>query len=109
MVKWQQKLIEVNKTNLSMNNIIKLVEKEGNLFFEKSNMKFWNSRVCSDVYSRDNIIYYFITSEKREDQNRLYTIRSFNIKSKRIETIGSFQQYLTANHAKKAILVFINN
>lgn len=85
-------------------------EFSGNKFFDRSNMRFFNSRILEKVYSAGGKDLYFITSEQYsnwstgETYPRLYTIRKYIYKDNSIKTIGEFQQYETSTKAKKAVL-----
>lgn len=67
-------------------------------FFDRSSMRFFNSRILPKVYRG----VYFITSEKhRETDPRLFTVRMSLNGS--IETIGKFQVFDTAREASAFI------
>lgn len=59
-------------------------------FFEAGAMRFFNSRVLSDVYQGPGGVY-FVTSEKFNARTpRYYTVRQFNPTSGDVSTIGLF-------------------
>jgi hypothetical protein len=73
-------------------------------FFDSSAMRFFNSRLLSDVYpSKDRI--FFVTSEKFDYKSpRLYTVRCLVMRTGFVETFGEFQGYNTSTQAKNAAL-----
>lgn len=67
----------------------------GHHFFERDTMRFWRSRVCSEVIGGR----FFITSEQfGDDSPRLYTVRECEDDGS-IRTVGEFQQYRTREAA----------
>lgn len=59
-------------------------------FFDKDTMKFWGSRIESELYPNR----CFITSEDDfSGEERLFTVRQFSEDYKRIDTVGEFQEY----------------
>jgi len=84
-------------------------------FFDKSSMKFFNSRIAQYGYRKitsteNEIIYhnlvFFVTSEKNDYKSpRLYTIRCLSLTTGKITTVGEFQGYKTSatanRHAQK--------
>ena len=71
-------------------------------FFDRESMRFFNSRILSDVYRGR----WFVTSERNDmpysqPATRLYTVRYVR-EDGTLETVGEFQQYETAYQAKKA-------
>lgn len=70
-------------------------------FFSASSMRFFRSRVGSNVYAaRDG--WVFVTSEQFDDRSpRLYTVRLMR-EDGRIDEVGSFQQYKTNDAANRA-------
>lgn len=72
-------------------------------WFEPDTMKFFNCRLSSDLfYSPGNNTIYFISSEKNSGHARAYSVRSYNVLTFEIDTIGEFQGYATLNGAKSA-------
>ena len=90
------------QTNIySIQDIIKANENAGKYFFSKHNMRFFNSRILSDLYpSADK--FYFVTSEQGPSNVRKYSVRSFDPDTCNIETVGDFGAYDSAYQAKKA-------
>lgn len=63
-----------------INNIDQLIttsERLGGHFFDDDTMKFFNSRVLSDLYRVDDSRGYFVTSERYEDEPRTYSVRRY--------------------------------
>lgn len=73
-------------------------------WFDQSSMKFFNSRISSELfYSPNKEMIYFVSSEQfNRDHARLYSVRSYNVKNGNIDTVGEFQQYNTMAQAKRA-------
>lgn len=65
-------------------------------FFDEDTMRYFKSRVLDDIFGGN----VFITSEKKSDDPRHYTIRQMQ-KDASIETIGEYDQFNTAAVAKK--------
>lgn len=76
---------------------IKQANKEvGQHFFDKSTMRFFDSRVCRKVIGN-----YFVTSERFDSTSpRRYTLRSVDDRNC-IGTIGEFQGFATSCAAYK--------
>lgn len=74
---------------------IKQANKEaGQHFFDRSTMRFFNSRVCRKVIGN-----YFVTSEQFDHKSpRLYTLRRVDDRG-HIDTIGEFQSFATSRAA----------
>ena len=68
-------------------------------FFSHSSMLFFNSKLEAPIYKR-NGGYVFITSERYEDEDRKYTVRSFPSIDNSINTVGQFQQWSTLTSAQ---------
>ena len=47
-------------------------------FFNDDTMAFFNSRIETVALSKDNKVFYFVTSEKFKNDRRQYTLRSFD-------------------------------
>ena len=78
--------------------VIAFHESTGRHFFSPSNMRFFSSRVHSEVYNG----CYFVTSEKFDWKSpRLYTVRKIESNGD-ITTIGEFQQYDSRSKAHTA-------
>ena len=71
-------------------------KQQGQYWFSKGAMKFFNSKIESEPTEKG----YFVTSEYMEDPNtKRYTIRFFDQKTNKVETIGDFRQYETLTEA----------
>ena len=68
-------------------------------FFNKDTIKFFKSRVLSEVYEGPGGIY-FITSEKGSDNIRGYTVRHYDPITNDIRSVTQFNQ-LTKYYAIK--------
>lgn len=79
-------------------NITELKSESNGHFFDRSSMRFFNSRILSTVYRG----VYFITSEQhRPEDARLFTVRMSLNGS--IETVGQFQQFKSTASARAFI------
>ena len=77
-------------STLTLTDIKENHAKAGKKFFSKNNMRFFDSRIESKLYS-DNT---FITSEQQSYQHpKLYTIRIALNNGIDIENVGEFQQF----------------
>lgn len=73
-------------------------------FFDKGAMRFFNSRILSDVFPSTKCVY-FVTSEQYDYKSpRLFTVRSFDLTTRSIETVGEFQEYATRAQAISAAI-----
>jgi hypothetical protein len=71
----------------------------GGHFFDRDTMRFFGSRIESDLYKNR----CFITSEKNFDgTKRFYTVRRFNKDFTSIDTIGEFNK-ITSKHTAQQI------
>lgn len=78
---------------------VKSVNKSvGGHFFGAGTMRYFNSRVETELYRGR----YFITSEKHDNDPRLYTIRQA-LPTGEVETVGDFQQYHSIEAARAAM------
>ena len=85
-------------------NIELVARRNGSLFFDKSAMRFFKSRILGDVHITEKASY-FITSECFGNGfPRCYTIRALNRETAMIETVGEFQQFKTSRSARIAML-----
>lgn len=66
------------------------VSPKGNWFSEGS-MKYFKSRMPQYCYKKDED-YFFITSEKLQDNDRKYTVRKFDRTSGNIRTVECFNE-----------------
>lgn len=74
----------------------------GHFFFEPASMRFFDSRILSAVYPRQGGGAYFVTSERFDwNSPRLYTLREC-LPSGAINTVSEFQEFATADQAKRA-------
>ena len=74
----------------------------GSHFFDRDTMRFFNSRIGSDIFKSPRGVF-FVTSEKGPDNRRRYTVRQFGGKARcSIKTVGKFQKFRTAAQAKAA-------
>lgn len=75
-------------------------------FFSKDNLRFFNSRISQEGYrNKTTGEIYFVTSEKFQDNARLYSVRKLKLDGS-IETVEEFQGYkssLGANNAAKRL------
>lgn len=77
-------------------------------FFSRSSMKFFNSRISEFGYKNVSTeIIYFVSSEKFENNPRLYTVRSLD-KNGVIHSVFEFQSYKSSQGAHKAALRLAN-
>jgi hypothetical protein len=72
----------------------------GQYWFSKGAMLFFNTKIESEPNEKG----YFVTSEYMEDPDqKRYTIRFFDQKTNRVETIGDFRHYETLSEAIGAL------
>lgn len=72
----------------------------GHFFFEPATMRFFDSRICRKVLAGG----FFVTSERFSASTaRLYTVR-LCLDNGHVETIGEFQQFSSADSARRAIV-----
>lgn len=89
----------------TMKSVIKYCKEVGNHFFDKETMKFWGSKVESDLLPNGT----FVISEYNFDRTkRLYTVRKYDSEAKLlgdiIKTVGEFQEYETLADAMNVAL-----
>lgn len=64
-------------------------------FFDKDAMRFFRSRLLSTIYPSVNKVY-FVTSEQfvspSHTATRMFTVRCLDLNTRRIETIGEFNE-----------------
>jgi len=75
------------ETLWTVNRIKDAVRAAGSHWFDPDTMKFFGTRVLSEVYQGPGGIY-FVTSDHTFDRQRRYTVRSFNPESADIGTVG---------------------
>lgn len=73
----------------------------GGHFFDKSAMRFFNSRISWDSLTPMNGFYLFITSEQSDFAPRAYTVRLWN--GDNFTQVGKFQEHETLAQAKRAL------
>ena len=61
----------------SIDDLITTSERLGGHFFDADTLKFFNSRILSDLYRVDDSKGYFVTSERYEDEPRTYSVRYY--------------------------------
>lgn len=87
---------------MKMELAIKTYNANGGYFFSKETMKFWGSKIVSDLLHND----CFITIEDNFDRtDKLFTIRRFTNGYKDVETVGTFQGYRYFQDAINAALL----
>ena len=69
-------------------------------WFTPDTMRFFRTRISDTLFYGTQFIY-FVTSEKASNQNRLYSVRSYDPKNGDIETVGDFQDHTSSYQAKK--------
>jgi hypothetical protein len=70
----------------------------GLYFFSKDTMRFFNSRVSSKTFLRNDGSTLFVTSEQHGNEQRCYTIRLANLDGT-ISDFSKFQEYATLAQA----------
>lgn len=71
-------------------------------FFDAAAMRWFQSRILTEVYPTTDGGAYFVTSERFSDASpRLYTVRQI-LPDGSVLTVGDFQQYESARSAKAA-------
>ena len=73
----------------------------GMFFFDPDTMRFFASRVLSEVYQGPGGVY-FVTSERPPHGARHYTVRRFEPPTGRVSTASGFGHYASAGGAKGA-------
>lgn len=100
--------MKTQKNIYNIQDIITANRVKGGHFFSPDTMRFFRSRVLSDVYQGPGGVY-FVTSEKRAgfgsipDGSRQYTVRVFNPKTADVNTAGDFNKlsrYMAIKNAK---------
>jgi hypothetical protein len=74
-------------------------------WFDASTMRWFKTRLPRNTDACIGNVSYFVTSEQSfySDSPRLYTVRSFDHDTGEIDTVGEFNTYRTAAHARAAI------
>lgn len=79
-------------------------KKAGFRFFERATMRFFKTKVVSEVFgSWFANEAFFVTSETRPDGVTRYTVRRFDCKTGAVETVGEFQQFTQRSAAVHAM------
>lgn len=75
-------------------------------WFDRDSIRFFNSRLSAEVHPTGSpYVYLFVSSERcdwGDNHPRLYSVRSYDLRSGSVDTIGEFQGYATARAARKA-------
>ncbi len=75
---------------------VKCLNKEHKqFFFSPDTMRFFKSRIASPLIKNK----YFVTSEKGPSGVRKYTVRKFNRRTAKLDTVGDFQEHSTRARA----------
>lgn len=64
---------------LSIADLITTSERLGGHFFDADTLRFFNSRILSDLFPVDDSSGYFVTSERYEDEPRTYSVRYYKV------------------------------
>lgn len=86
-------------TYRNLSDVIAANEAIGNHWFDRSTMRFFNTKIESNLIAG----HRFITSEKGPDGVRKYTVREA-CPDGTIDTVGEFQAHSTLRQAKAAVL-----
>lgn len=73
-------------------------------WFSPNNMRFFRSRLLDEVFCGTENAYFVSSEQNGYNAPRLYTLRSFNPKTKDVSTVGEFQGYSTRTQALTAAL-----
>ena len=85
---------------IDIDQVKSLARVHGSYFFEPNTMRFFKSRILSDVVP-DERGWRFCTSEKFDElYGRRYTARHINFDGD-VRTLGEFYMYTTAAKAKR--------
>lgn len=71
-------------------------------WFDKETMRFFKSRVYSDIYPGKDGKVYFVSSEQGPVGNRGYSIRRYDVATDCISTEGTFMVWKTLAAARAA-------
>jgi hypothetical protein len=91
-----------------MSDVMEINAKSGQYFFSPDTMRFFDSRVGGEAFVKGGNAY-FITSEKFTDpvehisNPRKFTIRSMDMRTGSVSTVGEFQGFSTESQAKKKL------
>lgn len=85
-----------SKINAKMRKAIKDSLENGNSYFSKECMEFWNCTVEAGMFDNNT----FVTSEDTFDGSMvLYTARYYDWNTHEIITLGEFQQFASLEYA----------
>ena len=96
--------------NLTIEQVKAYNTLKGYYFFSPSTMRFFNSKVYSEVCAGESG-WYFVTSERYETEPRRYTVRVMRIDGSTDEPEGhsdGFGKYASKRQAVKAMLAIAN-
>lgn len=74
-------------------------------WFDRDTKRFFNSRLGFNVYRTANPFFWlFVTSERNSWGNhpRLYSVRSYDSRTREVDTVGEFQGYNSSAGANRA-------
>lgn len=91
------------KPSMTMADVRRLNREKGQYFFSPDTMKFFDSRVESELIGNR----FFVTSEQFSGDpalgvpagERLFSVREFDSKTGRVKTYGDFQKFKTRAEA----------
>lgn len=75
-------------------------------FFSPDAMRFFRSRILSDIRNLSDDSALFITSEKNGEEPRRYTLRRIT-DGGNVDTVGEFQAFTTPRQARRAMLAYV--
>ena len=93
---------------MNYESICNVKHKHRGHWFDDSTMRFFKSKVYESVYCGKEF-WYFVSSEKSENNPRLFTVRQFNPKTGDIDSYSSFQEFKTQAQANKAAMFAADN
>jgi hypothetical protein len=76
-------------------------EAAGQFYFSRDTMRMFKSRVLSEVFPTEDGAL-FITSERKDNGPRRYSVRRYFEADGSVENVGEFQAHRTIYQAKKA-------
>jgi hypothetical protein len=99
-------------------DLLEYASDNGNHYFSKGTMRWFNSRLLNGVIQRNGIVY-FLTSEKFEShlyerhivEPRKYTIRKLELNAGErasFDNVGEFQEYRTAREARRYLFDYLD-
>jgi hypothetical protein len=93
--------MQTERLYYSTDDVQRAHERKGGHWFDPGSMRFFKSRVGSEVYYIGGR-YFFTSSEKGPDDVRRYSVREATAEGD-VKTVGKFQGYSTAAAAVRAI------